>query len=224
VNAKLFGRHFRSRNTVRYLLERDVTRIIGRAVIWFLINAEGRETAIPQPCQYARSRVGGLQPRAFNTPHLGGWRTLCHNLKQHFVSSDKDERRAVVMPKKLDKNKELLTTGDRIALAFAALAILRLPEPVQQYINARDMLDIMAGEECWRQGYILGQAHHVLNTCTGFPLGDDNGPSWDDDDVEALFDEAFGKRADLMAEEEVFHASDKSKVFVAEDITRRAGC
>jgi hypothetical protein len=166
----------------------------------------------------------GYSQERSTPPHLGGWRTLCHNLKQHFVSSDKDERRAVVMPKKLDKNKELLTTGDRIALAFAALAILRLPEPVQQYVNARDMLDIMAGEECWRQGYILGQAHHVLNTCTGFPLGDDNGASWNDDDVETLFDEAFGKRADLMAEEEAFHAFDKSKVFVAEDITRRAGC
>ncbi len=138
---------------------------------------------------------------------------LRRNLKLRFVSSDKGKRRAVVMPKKLDKNKELLTTGDRIALAFAALAILRLPEPVQQYSSARDMLDIMAGGECWRQGYILRQAHHVLNACTGFPLGDDNGASWDDDDVEALFDEAFGKRAELIAEEAAFRASDKSKVF-----------
>ena len=116
---------------------------------------------------------------------------------------------ALVMPKKRDKNKELLTTGDRIALAFAALAILRLPEPLQQGSNARNMLDMLAGEECWRQGHDLHQAHHVLNTCTGFPLGDDNGASWDDDDVQALFDEAFGKRADLIAEEEALHAPQK---------------
>ena len=139
-------------------------------------------------------------------PHLGGWRMLFHNLKRHFVSSDKDKCRALVMPKKRDKNKKLLATGDRIALAFAALAILRLPEPLQQGSNARNMLDILAGEECWRQGHILHQAHHVLNTCTGFPLGDDNGASWDDDDVQALFDEAFGKRAELIAEEEAFRA------------------
>src|SRR5271154_1162230 len=46
MDSQFFGRHFRSSNAVRYLLERDVTRIVRRAMIWFRINAEGRESAI----------------------------------------------------------------------------------------------------------------------------------------------------------------------------------
>jgi hypothetical protein len=61
-----------------------------------------------------------------------------------------------------------LTDGDRIALASTALAILRLPYTLQQYSNAFDMLDILAGEPCGRAGYILGQAHYVLNAYSGF--------------------------------------------------------
>ena len=46
MNAKLFGGHFRSSDAVRYLLERDVARIVGTAMIGLFVNAEGREATI----------------------------------------------------------------------------------------------------------------------------------------------------------------------------------
>jgi hypothetical protein len=46
MNAELFRGHFRSRDAVGYLLEGDVTRVIGTAVIGLVVNAEGRETTI----------------------------------------------------------------------------------------------------------------------------------------------------------------------------------
>ena len=38
--AKFFGRHFRSGDPVRYLLEGDVARIIRTPMIWFFVDAE----------------------------------------------------------------------------------------------------------------------------------------------------------------------------------------
>ena len=46
MNAELFCGHFRSRDAVGYLLEGDVTRIVGTAIIGLFVNAEGRETTI----------------------------------------------------------------------------------------------------------------------------------------------------------------------------------
>jgi hypothetical protein len=63
-----------------------------------------------------------------------------------------------------------LTDADRIALAYTALSILRLPPMLQQYWNARDMLDILAGEPCggaWAR-FILSQAHRVLKVYAGW--------------------------------------------------------
>ncbi len=41
--AKLFGCHFRSCNTVCYLLESDIARIVGAAVIGLLVDAKGEK-------------------------------------------------------------------------------------------------------------------------------------------------------------------------------------
>jgi hypothetical protein len=46
VNAELLGRHFGSGNAVCYLLERDVARIVRRAVIGLGVDAEWREATI----------------------------------------------------------------------------------------------------------------------------------------------------------------------------------
>src|SRR5262245_18871254 len=43
VNAELLGRHFGSGKAVCYLLERDVARIVRRAVIGLGVDAEWRE-------------------------------------------------------------------------------------------------------------------------------------------------------------------------------------
>ena len=54
VNAKLLGRHFCPRDPVRYFLERDVTRIVRRAVIRLLVRSPrqaspSRRTLSPAP-------------------------------------------------------------------------------------------------------------------------------------------------------------------------------
>lgn len=67
--------------------------------------------------------------------------------------------RTAKLPEGLGALAKPLTDGDRIALASTALAILRLPFMLQQYSNACNMLDILAGKPCGRAGYILGQAH-----------------------------------------------------------------
>jgi hypothetical protein len=113
-----------------------------------------------------------------------------------------------------------ITDGDRIALASTALAVLHLPIPMQQYSNARDMLNILAGKPCWRGGYILAQAHHVLNTYSGFRPNGHNEFDWDkcDErraDVEELVAKALAKRRELIAEDEAFRASDEGKALIA---------
>jgi hypothetical protein len=115
---------------------------------------------------------------------------------------------------------EGITDGDRIALASAALAILHLPRPMQQYSNACDMLDILAGESCWRGGYILNQAHRVLNASSGFGPDAHNEVDWDKcnelrADVEKLVAKALAKRSELIAGKEAFRASDEGKVLIA---------
>jgi len=124
------------------------------------------------------------------------------------------------MKKSKTKNQTATIDGDRIALASTALAILQLPSPMQQYSNARDMLDMLAGELCTRGGYILSQAHHLLNAYSGFvPDGhsefDWNGCVQWRADVEKLVEKALAKRRELIAEEEAFSASDEGKALVA---------
>ena len=92
-------------------------------------------------------------------------------------------------------------------VASTALAILRLPSMLQQYSNARDMLEILAGEPCGRAGYIVGQAHHVLNAYSGFVPYGHAAADWKADqetcaEVEKLVGEALAKRRELIAEEE----------------------
>jgi hypothetical protein len=113
-----------------------------------------------------------------------------------------------------------LTDGDRIALASTALAILRLPSMLQQYSNAWDMLDILAGEPCGRAGYILGQAHYVLNAYSGFKPNGHQQVDWRTHDetraeVEKLVADAPEKRRELIAEQEAFRASDEGKALIA---------
>jgi hypothetical protein len=60
-----------------------------------------------------------------------------------------------------------LTLVERFALAFASLTIHRLPEGLQEWSNAYDMQSILVGKSCGRDGYILGQALHVLEGLTG---------------------------------------------------------
>jgi hypothetical protein len=92
-----------------------------------------------------------------------------------------------------------LTDADRIALAATALAILRLPYMLQQRSNAFDMLKILAGEPCGRDGYILGQAHYVLNAYSGFRPNGHQEVDWRKSDetraqVEKLVADALAKR------------------------------
>jgi hypothetical protein len=113
-----------------------------------------------------------------------------------------------------------LTDGDRIALASTALAILQLPQPLQQFINACDMLDILAGEPCGRAGYILGQAHGVLNAYSGFLPDGHKHVDWKTDEktcaeVDKLVAKALEKRRELIAKREAFRASDERKALIA---------
>jgi hypothetical protein len=112
-----------------------------------------------------------------------------------------------------------LTDGDRIALASTALAIPRLPSNLQQYSNACDMLDILAGEPCGRRGYILGQAHYVLNVYSGLRPNDYQEVDWTMDEgtraeVDRLVVEALAKRRELIAQQEAFRASDERKALI----------
>jgi len=60
-----------------------------------------------------------------------------------------------------------LTQVERFALAFASLTIHRLPEGLQEWSNAYDMQSMLVGKSCGRDGYILGQALHMLEGSTG---------------------------------------------------------
>jgi hypothetical protein len=123
-------------------------------------------------------------------------------------------------PLPLGELRRPLTDGDRIALASTALAILRLPSMLQQYSNACDMLDILAGEPCGRAGYILGQAHYVLNAYSGFQPNGHKQVDWRTHEeiraeVEKLVADALERRRELIAEEEAFRASDERKALMA---------
>jgi hypothetical protein len=63
-----------------------------------------------------------------------------------------------------------LTLVERFALAFASVTIHRLPEGLQEWSNAYDMQSMLVGKSCGRDGYILGQALHMLESFTGRPL------------------------------------------------------
>lgn len=100
-----------------------------------------------------------------------------------------------------------LTDADRIALASTALSILRLPSMLQQYSNACNMLDILAGEPCQRAGYILRQAHYVLNAYSGFKPNRHKQVDWKTNEktraeVDKLVMDAFAKRRELIAAQE----------------------
>jgi hypothetical protein len=59
-----------------------------------------------------------------------------------------------------------LTQVEQFALAFASLTIHRLPEGLQEWINAYDMQSMLVGKSCGRDSYILGQALHMLEGFT----------------------------------------------------------
>ena len=46
MNTKLVGCHFCSGNAIRYLLERNVARVVRRAVIGLRVDAEWREATV----------------------------------------------------------------------------------------------------------------------------------------------------------------------------------
>jgi hypothetical protein len=121
-----------------------------------------------------------------------------------------------------------LTNGDRLALASTALAILRLPGELQQRSNAYQMLDMLAGEACGRGAYILAQAHHVLNSYSGFRQDahkdEDVWNQYGVDRINKLVEEALAKRAELIAEEDTFSVSEeyKEKEMVAKPEARDA--
>ena len=60
-----------------------------------------------------------------------------------------------------------LTLVERFALAFASVTIHRLPEELQEWSNAYDMQSMLVGNSCGRDGYILGQALHMLEGFIG---------------------------------------------------------
>jgi hypothetical protein len=100
-----------------------------------------------------------------------------------------------------------LTDADRIALASAALAILPLPYMLQQYSNASDMLDILAGEPCDRAGEIIHQAHEILNGYSAMQPNRHKDVRWSNSkngraEVEKLVADALAKRWALIVDEE----------------------
>jgi hypothetical protein len=128
--------------------------------------------------------------------------------------------KAAKLPDGMGELAKLLTDGDRIALASTALAILRLPSRLQQYSNAYDMLDILAGEPCGGAGYILGQSHYVLNAYSGFQPNGHMKVDWQTHDdtraeVEKLVADALEKRREVIAVQEAFRASDERKALIA---------
>jgi hypothetical protein len=112
-----------------------------------------------------------------------------------------------------------LTDADRIALASTALAILRLPSMLQRYIAAFGMLKMLAGERCERAGYILGQAHNVLNAYSAVQRHHFEQVDWKQEktraEVEKLVADALENGRELIAEQEAFRASDERKALIA---------
>jgi hypothetical protein len=94
------------------------------------------------------------------------------------------------------------------------------PSMLQQYSDACDMLDILADVPCGRAGYILGQAHNVLNAYSGFQPNGHKQVDWRTDEgtraeVEKLVADALERRRVWIAEQEAFRASDECKALVA---------
>src|SRR5262245_24159447 len=80
MNAELFGRHSRSGDAVRYLLEGNITRIVWLAMIGFFVDAEGREATIigrPEPFLVLGVR-GGNQLITYFLRRFRSW-ALCHD-------------------------------------------------------------------------------------------------------------------------------------------------
>lgn len=61
-----------------------------------------------------------------------------------------------------------LTLGERFALAFTLKSIHGLPDFLQQYSDACDMLDMLEGKDCRRGGYILEKALTHFQSISGF--------------------------------------------------------
>ena len=61
-----------------------------------------------------------------------------------------------------------LTLGERFALAFTVKSIHGLPDFLQQYSDACDMLDMLEGKDCGRGGYILHKALNHFQSISGF--------------------------------------------------------
>jgi hypothetical protein len=112
------------------------------------------------------------------------------------------------LPRELDETTKPLTDADRIALASTALSILRLPALLQRRSDAFDMLDILAGDDlCLRVGYLLHQAHDVLNAYSSFQLNRHEEVDWSEEaraEVGKLVADALAKRRELIAEQEPF--------------------
>jgi hypothetical protein len=97
-----------------------------------------------------------------------------------------------------------LASVDRLALASAALSILRLPDGLQDFCTAYDMLRILDGQPCGDGKYILKQAHRMLHALCW--------PGWADaleneeirGEVEKFVAEALAKCRELIAEAEAF--------------------
>lgn len=61
-----------------------------------------------------------------------------------------------------------LTLGERFALAFTVKSIHGLPDFLQQYSDASDMIDLLEGKDCGRGGYILKKALTHFQSISGF--------------------------------------------------------
>ena len=71
-----------------------------------------------------------------------------------------------------------------------------------------------------RAGYILGQAHYVLNVYSGFQPNGHQLVDWRKHEetraeVDKLVEEALAKRRELIAEQEAFRASYQRKALIA---------
>jgi hypothetical protein len=61
-----------------------------------------------------------------------------------------------------------LTAYERFALATTAITLSKLPNIMQRRSNAENMLDMVAGESCGRDGPILRDAIQGLESLTGW--------------------------------------------------------
>ena len=119
------------------------------------------------------------------------------------------------LPDGMDDLAKPLTDADRIALASAALSILHLPSALQQqqYSNAVDRCwEMLAGEqfESDSAGYLIDEAHKVLNALSGLHPDRHQDVDWDRKEaraeVEKLVADALARRWALIVDEQTGQA------------------